>query len=151
MADETTVGPEQATTQETDWKAKYEKMRDHSREWEKKARANQSAADELEKQRADSQTEQQKAMERAERAEAELKKLKDEAERARIVAEVSSKSDVPADVVAMLNGADAEELADQIDRIKKVLLAAPTRTDDGGGKSVAKKSNADRFAETLGI
>lgn len=151
MADETTVEQEATTTQETDWKAKYEKMREHSREWEKKARANQSAADELEKQRADSQTEQQKAMERAERAEAELKKLKDEAERSRIVAEVSGQQGVPADLVAMLNGADAEELAEQVERMKKALLSAPTREDDGGGRTVAKKTLADRFAENLGI
>lgn len=151
MADENTVEQEATTTQETDWKAKYESMREHSRGWEKKAKANQSAADELEKLKADSQTEQQKAMARAERAEAELKKLKDEAERARMVAEVSSSQGVPADLVAMLNGSDAEELAEQIDRIKRVLLAAPTRTDDGGGRTVAKKTIEDRFAENLGI
>ena len=150
MADETTEVQE-TTTQEPDWKAKYEKMREHSREWEKKAKANQSAADELEKQRADSQTEQQRAMERAEKAEAELKKLRDEAERARVVAEVSSSQGVPADLVAMLNGSDVDELAEQIDRIKKVLLAAPTRTDDGGGRTVVKKTIEDRFAENLGI
>ena len=150
MADETTVEQE-ATTQEPDWKVKYEKMREHSRDWEKKARANQSAADELEKLKADSQTEQQKAMQRAEKAEAELQKLKDEAARARIVAEVSAKQGVPADLVAMLNGADEDELSEQIDRIKKALLSAPARTDDGGGRTVAKKSNADRFAENLGI
>lgn len=150
MADETTAVQE-GTTTETDWKAKYEAMREHSREWEKKARANQSAADELEKQRADSQTEQQRATERAERAEAELEKLKADAERARIVADVSSKHGIPADLVAMLNGADADELAEQVERIKKALLSAPTRTDDGGGRTVAKKSIEDRFAENLGL
>ena len=150
MAEETTEAQE-ATTTETDWKAKYEKMREHSREWEKKAKANQSAADELEKQRADSQTEQQRAMERAERAEAELQKLKDEAERSRIVTAVSSSQGVPADLVSMLNGADEDELSEQVDRIRKVLLAAPARTDDGGGRTVAKKSIEDRFAENLGL
>ena len=150
MAEETTEAQE-ATTTETDWKAKYEKMREHSREWEKKAKANQSAADELEKQRADSQTEQQRAMERAERAEAELQKLRDEAERSRIVAAVSSSQGVPADLVSMLNGADEDELSEQVDRIRKVLLAAPARTDDGGGRTVAKKSIEDRFAENLGL
>lgn len=150
MADETQeVGD--TTPNETDWKAKYEAMREHSREWEKKARANQSAADELEKQRADSQTEQQKAIARAEKAEAELQKLRADAERARVVAEVSASQGVPADLVEMLNGADEDELTEQINRIRKVLLAAPTRTDDGGGVSVAKKTNVDRFAEALGI
>lgn len=135
----------------TDWKAKYEAMRQHSREWESKAKANQSAADELEKLKADSQTEQEKALERAQRAEAELEKLKADAERAKTVAEVAAGSGIAPEVVQMLSGRDAEELQGQVDRIKQVLLQAPTRTDDGGGKSVAKKSNADRFAETLGI
>ena len=150
MADEPQV-ESTTTTNEPDWKAKYEEMRQHSREWEKKARANQSAADELEKQRADSQSEQEKALERAKKAEAELKKLKTDAERARIVAEVADKSGVAVEVVQMLNGKDADELGKQVDRIKKVLLVAPTRTDDGGGNTVAKKSNADRFAESFGL
>ena len=37
----------EAEQAETDWKAKYESMREHMRDWEKKAKANQSAADEL--------------------------------------------------------------------------------------------------------
>ena len=32
-----------------DYKAKYEAMKSHSREWERKAKENQGAADELEK------------------------------------------------------------------------------------------------------
>lgn len=135
----------------TDWKAKYEAMRQHSRDWESKAKANQSAADELEKLKADSQTEQEKALARAQKAEAELEKLKADAERAQTVTSIADETAVPAELVQMLNGADADELRAQVTRIKKVLLAAPTRTDDGGGSSVARKSNADRFAESLGI
>lgn len=149
MADEPQV--EQNTTNEPDWKAKYEEMRQHSREWEKKARANQSAADELEKQKADSQTEQEKALQRAQKAEAELQKLKADAERAKTVSKVAADTGISSEIVQMLNGKDADELGQQVGRIKQVLLQAPTRTDDGGGVSVAKKTNADRFAESLGI
>lgn len=150
MADEPTQVDE-TTTNEPDWKAKYEEMRQHSREWEKKARANQSAADELEKQRADSQSEQEKAIERAKKAEAELEKLKADAERAKTVSKVATDTGIPSEIVSMLNGKDADELQAQVEAIKKSLLQAPTRTDDGGGNTVAKKSNADRFAESLGI
>lgn len=150
MADEPQVETN-TTTNEPDWKAKYEAMRQHSRDWESKAKANQSAADELEKLKADSQTEQEKALQRAQKAEAELQKLKADAERAKTVSQVATESGVPSEVVQMLNGKDADELQQQVDAIKKVLLAAPPRTDDGGGMSVAKKSNADRFAESLGI
>jgi chromosome segregation ATPase len=150
MADEPQV-ESTTTTNESDWKAKYEEMRQHSREWEKKARANQSAADELEKQRADSQTEQEKAIARAQKAEAELEKLKADAERAKTVSQVATDTGIPSEIVSMLNGKDADELQAQVEAIKKSLLQAPTRTDDGGGNTVAKKSNADRFAESLGL
>lgn len=150
MADEPQVEPT-TTTNEPDWKAKYEAMRQHSRDWESKAKANQSAADELEKLEADSQTEQEKALQRAQKAEAELQKLKADAERAKTVSQVATESGIPSEIVSMLNGKDSDELQRQVDAIKKSLLQAPTRTDDGGGVSVAKKSNADRFAESLGI
>lgn len=133
----------------TDWQAKYEAMRAHSREWEKKARANEDAAGELEKLREAQQAEQEKATKRAERAEAELNELKARAERAETVQAVADEANVPAEVVSMLNGSDADELAKQVERLLKLLPAYPTRTDDGGGKAAAKKDNAERFADQL--
>ena len=151
MAEETQAQEQQPAEggNATDWQAKYEAMRAHSREWEKKAKENQGAADELEKLREAQATEQEKATKRAEKAEAELNELKAKAERAETVAAVADKANVPAEVVAMLNGSDADELEKQVERLLKLLPAYPTRTDDGGGKSTAKKSNADRFAEAL--
>ena len=143
MADEATTATQGETEQKvdsTDWKAKYEAMRAHSREWEKQAKANRDAA-----------TEQEKAVKRAEKAEAELQALKAEAARAAVVSSVADDANVPSEVVAMLNGADEEELRKQVARLMKLLPAYPSRTDDGGGKAVVKKSNADRFAEALGI
>lgn len=154
MADEATTATQGETEQEvdaTDWKAKYEAMRAHSREWEKQAKANKDAATELEQLKATQLTEQEKAVKRAEKAEAELQALKAEAERAAVVSSVADDANVPSEVVAMLNGADEEELRKQVARLMKLLPAYPSRTDDGGGKAVAKKSNADRFAEALGI
>ena len=154
MAEETQAqAPEQQASEvdNTDWRAKYEAMRAHSREWEKKAKENQGAADELEKLREAQATEQEKATRRAERAEAELNELKAKAERAETVASVADKANVPAEVVAMLNGSDADELVKQVERLLKLLPAYPTRTDDGGGRAAAKKTNAERFAEALGL
>lgn len=121
----------------TDWQAKYEAARAHSREWEKKAKANKEAADELEKLKAEQMTEQEKAVKRAEKAEAELQQLKAEAERAKTVASVADKANVPAEVVGMLSGKDADELTAQISRLMKLLPAYPTRTDDGGHNKAA--------------
>ena len=133
----------------TDWQAKYEAMRAHSREWEKKARENQGAAGELEKLRESQASEQEKALKRAERAEAELSEMRAREERARTVAEVADAANIPAEAVSMLNGSDADELRSQVERLLKLLPAYPTRTDDGGGKAVAKKTTAAMFAEAV--
>lgn len=126
--------PEVQEDQPIDWKAKYEAMRKHSRDWESKAKANQGAADELEQLKAAQLTEQEKAVQRAEKAEAELEQLKAQAAHAQMVADVASKANVPAEVVSMLTGKDADELAEQVKRLVKMFPAYPTRTDDGGSE-----------------
>lgn len=154
MAEETQAQAQEQQASEvdnTDWQAKYEAMRAHSREWEKKAKENQGAADELEKLRESQATEQEKATKRAERAEAELNELKAKAERAEAVQAVADKANVPTEVVAMLNGSDADELVKQVERLLKLLPAYPTRTDDGGGRAAAKKSTAEMFADAIKI
>jgi hypothetical protein len=154
MADETTTQNDQ-TTDETeenvDWKAKYEEMRKHARGWEEKAKANKGAADELEKLKAQNLSEQEKAIARAEKAEAELQQLKANAERADMCARVASKTKLPLEVVQTLNGEDEDALTQQANALKKLFPNYPDREDDGGGKSSAKKTNADRFAENLGL
>lgn len=138
-------GPEETT----DYQAKYEAMRQHSREWERKAKENQAAAGELEKLKEQQASEQEKANKRAEKAEAELSELKAKAARAEAVAEAADKAGVPTEVVSVLNGEDAAELADQAKRLLKLLPAYPARTDDGGGSAKAEATNAQRFAENL--
>ena len=152
MAEETQAaqaGAKEKSGEPTDWKAKYEAMREHSREWERKAKGNQEAADELEKLRAEQLTEQEKANKRAEKAEAELSELKAAAARAEAVAAVADAAGVPTEFVAMLSGKDADELSKQVRRALELLPAYPTRTDDGGTKAAAKKDPAERFAEQL--
>jgi len=128
------AAPVEQTEQPVDWKAKYEAMRQHSRDWEKQAKANQSAADELEQLKAAQLTEQEKAVQRAEKAEAELEQLKAQAAHAQMVADIASKANVPAEVVSMLTGKDADELAEQVKKLMKLFPAYPTRTDDGGSE-----------------
>lgn len=151
MADENGTPQEGAQQDTTDWKAKYEAMKAHSREWEKKAKGNQEAADELEKLRESQATEQERALKRAEEAEAKLADMKAKAARAEAVAKVADEAGIPAEVVQMLNGEDADELAAQATRILKLLPAYPTRQDDGGAKAVAKKSTADQFADLINL
>ncbi|MFE5591450.1 hypothetical protein [Streptomyces sp. NPDC056549] len=51
-----------------DWEAKYREAVGHSRDWEKRAKENKSAAEELAKLKAESMTEQEKAVAAAEKA-----------------------------------------------------------------------------------
>ncbi|MFE0036829.1 hypothetical protein [Streptomyces sp. NPDC059015] len=60
--------PAKGGSGETDWEAKYREALGHSREWEKRAKANSGAADELEKLKAANMTEQEKAVAAAEKA-----------------------------------------------------------------------------------
>jgi len=94
MADESTTTQEAEQPAE-DWQAKYEEMRTHMREWEKKARANQNAADELEKLKAAQMSEQEKANARADAAEAELAALKAEKAKTDAATKLASETGVP--------------------------------------------------------
>ena len=94
--------------------------------------------------------EAEEAKSRADKAEAELAELRAQSERAKTVATVADEALVPIELVQMLNGADAKELAAQVERVKKLFPAYPERIDDGGGRSAAKKTNADRFADAFG-
>lgn len=98
MADESTNAQEPEKPAE-DWQAKYEDMRAHSREWEKKAKANQNAADELEKLKAAQMSEQEKANARAEAAEAELAALKAEKAKVDAATKLASETGVPFDML----------------------------------------------------
>ena len=45
---------------------------------------------------------------------------------------------------------DDDELTKQVELLMKLLPAYPTRTDDGGTKTVAKKTNSSTFGELVG-
>ena len=55
-----------------DWEAKYKEALGHSRDWEKKAKANKAAADELEKLKESQMSETEKAAKRTQELEAQV-------------------------------------------------------------------------------
>lgn len=100
MADETTTTQAETEGAEgVDWKAKYEEMRGHMRDWEKKAKANQGAADELEKLKAAQMTEQEKERERADKAESELAAMKAEQARTEAALRTAKETGVPLELL----------------------------------------------------
>ena len=97
-------------TDEVDYQAKYEELLKHSREWERKAKANRAAADELEQLKASQMTEEEKRSK-------ELSELKAENERYRMaeqrrgwVEQVASETGVPAEVLSLFECTDADDL-----------------------------------------
>lgn len=86
----------------------------------------------------------------AESAQKELDALKAAQARADAVAAAAKSAGIPVEVVQMLNGSDADQLAEQAKQLLKLLPVHPTRTDDGGASNVtAKRTTAQQFADAL--
>ena len=85
----------------------------------------------------------------AEAAQRELDELRAQQARADAVATAAQGAGIPLEVAQMLNGSDADELLAQAKRLLKLMPVHPTRTDDGGTRAAAKKTNAQLFAEAL--
>ena len=152
MADETTTAQEvEAQESETDWKAKYDEMRNHMRDWEKKAKANQSAADELEKLKAAQMSEQEKANARAEAAEAELAQLKAEKAKVDAATRLASETGVPFEMLMFCQ--DEEAMNDFAKTYAKETHVASAPTALAGARIIRggeKKASArDQFASLL--
>lgn len=112
--------------QEPDYKALYEQEKAHSRAWEKKAKANRTAADELAK--------AQEAGKTAEERIADLTKRLDEKEkaeqRAKLAAKVAEKKGIPVDLIV---GDDEEAMGDFADRMLKHFQKKPAPKVDKPG------------------
>lgn len=136
MADENTEGtaPDGA---EPDYKSLYEQARAHSREWERKAKANKSAADELKA--------AQEAGKTAEDRIAELTKRLDDAEREKArretAAKVAAAKGVPADLIV---GDDEEAMAAWADRlIAEFRPKAAPKVEKAGSFAKSGSEGAD--------
>lgn len=122
MADEQTVvegvdeapGGSEAPGREeaTDYQAKYESMRRHAREWEKKAKANAAAAEELQKLKDSQMSELERAQSQYEAEKARADALQSEKDRAQWVSEISKDTGVPADLLGLIAADTREELAE---------------------------------------
>lgn len=150
MADETTTTQaEPSSAESVDWQAKYEEMRGHMRDWEKKAKANQSAADELERLKAAQMTEQDKANARAEAAEAELAQLKAEKAKMDAATQLASETGVPFEMLMYCQ--DEEAMTDFAKTYAKETHVSSAPSALGGSRIIrggdAPKDNGELFAD----
>lgn len=155
MADEETKAdqPEQAEQPATDWEAKYRAAVEHSREWERKAKANKGAADELEKLKASQMSDLERAQKEAEDAKARLAELEAERERAEAVARVAESTGVPSDLLsADLSSEEgmaafARALADWAKRPSAPVIERPGAFDAGATASAGPQADFSRFMQ----
>ena len=105
-----------------DYEAKYNEAVKHSREWEKRAKANKQAADELEKLKEASMSEQEKAAKHVKELEDKVAKYEAAAQQSQWKAQVSAETGVPADV---LEGDSLEAIQAHAKRINALLHPKP--------------------------
>lgn len=147
MSEENITEPAETTEQpnggeEIDYKAKYEEALKHSREWEKRAKSNRDKAKAYDEAEAGKKT----VEERLAALEGENANLKAAAERAETVKAVAKETGVPEAVVAALNGADAEQLAEQAKAVAEALKGkggAPVAPEAGKKTEPGKPSKKD--------
>lgn len=109
-------------TEPTDWEAKYKEALGHSRDWEKKAKANKAAADELEKLKESQMSETEKAAKRTRELEAQVAAYKAKEQQAEWKKQVSAATGIPAEA---LRGSTLEEIQAHAGILKPLMHPAP--------------------------
>ena len=115
---------------EDDWKSKFEAMREHSRTWEKRAKANQDAAKRLEEIEEQGKTELEKATDRIRALEEELTASRKSELRAMIASEFHLSAE---DRDLFLTGADEDTMRKQAEGLKQ--RRGPENPHQGRGSS----------------
>lgn len=110
-------------TEETNWKAQ-------SRKWEKRAKANEEAAEELEKLKEAQMSEQEKAAKHTKELEAKLAKYEAEKQQHEWCVQVAKKTGVPAD---LLRGSTLDEVQAHAESIKQYLQNKQTSDQKESG------------------
>ena len=149
--------PNGESAQSVDWEAKYNELKKHSREWERKAKANKDAADELAALKESQMSESEKLQKQLTDATARADELQAEKDRTEWVAEVSKATGVPADLLSLISASDRDDLMSKAEGIKDRYSTANTATVPvvlGDGKHAdiketgSAKDDFSRFMKT---
>ena len=116
--------------EEVDYKAKYEDVLKHSREWEKRAKANKAAADELAKLKESQLSETEKLQKQLAEYKAKADALQADKDRAAWVKDASAKTGVPAELLSLISATDSDDLMAKAESLSekygKAEESAPT-------------------------
>lgn len=93
-----------------DYKAKYEETLKHSRDWEKRAKANKAAKDELDKLKEAQMTETEKLQKQVSDYKAAMDALQAEKDKAAWVKEISAETGVKAEALELIGANDRDDL-----------------------------------------
>lgn len=107
-----------------DWEQRYRDAIAHSRDWERKAKANNKAASELAELKKAQMSELERATAERDEYKALAEALRAEKERAAWASEVSEETGVPSDVLAMISAENRDELMEKAQSISG-LFAKP--------------------------
>lgn len=141
--DQNQIDPQQAqpngAPEPIDWEAKYNEMKQHSREWERKAKANKEAADELQALKESQMSEAEKLQKQLSEANARADALQAEKDRAQWVSDAVDATGVPADLLSMVSATDRDDLMAKAESLAerystKAQAQAPVPVVIGDGK-----------------
>lgn len=132
--------------QDIDWKARYEETLAHSREWERRAKANKAAAEELEQLKESTMSETQKAQNRAEKLQKELDEIRGENQRRQWRAQVAEETGLPADICF---GSTLEEMQSNAQAVGTYVESLQAKPASSGYvlQNPAKQPSSDGSSE----
>lgn len=142
-------------TAHVDWEAKYNEMKQHSREWERKAKANKDAADELAALKEAQMSEQEKLQQQLADATARADALQAEKDKKQWVIEVSTETGVPSDLLELISASDRDDLMSKAEKLAdkystKEQPTVPVVLGDGKHAEIKRTGSAkDDFAQFM--
>lgn len=139
----------------TDWEAKYNEMKQHSREWERKAKANKEAADELAALKESQMSEQERLQKQLDEATARANALQVEKDRRQWVDDAATETGVPAEILSLIAANDRDDLMSKAAGLKDRLAVkgqptVPVVLGDGKRADIKETGSAkDDFAQFM--
>lgn len=138
-----------------DYEAKYNELLRHSREWERKAKANKDAADELKKLKDAQLTEAERMQKELDEYKAAAQRLQDEKDRAGWVRGAAEKTGVDASILELVSADGQDDLEAKAELIAKAMGAGNPATvpvvigDGAHAQQPASGTPAADFAEMM--